>query len=246
MEKEMIIIGDIHAQWRKLARQLGYKGIKDTNLIGVGDFGVGFKHDGRSVEESRRWEEHLLGQLGASLDASRCTLHLLRGNHDDPAYFNGGRGVEGRIIYHPDYTVLTLEHLHVLLVGGAVSIDRSVRVPGETWWAGERARYDEDALERALEGLERLDVVATHSAPGFAFPPDKLAGDLAGWLARDPALADDMREERGIFDRIHAKLLERGLRPACWFYGHFHRTNRQLIDGTHFICLNELRMMRIP
>ncbi len=241
----MIIIGDIHAQWRKLTKQLGYKGIKDTNLIGLGDFGVGFKHAGRSVGESRRWEELLLGQLDASLDASRCTLHLLRGNHDDPGYFDGSRG-EGRILYHPDYTLLELEDLHILLVGGAVSIDRSVRVQEETWWSDERARYDEDALEMALEGIERLDVVATHSAPGFAFPSDKLAGELARWLVRDPSLADDIREEREIFDRIHAKLLSRGLRPAYWFYGHFHQTHRQMIDGTQFICLNELRMMRIP
>ena len=241
----MIFIGDIHGEWSKLAKLLGYKGMRDATLVSLGDFGLGFPIGGRGGEEGRLLEARLLDRLGSVLRGRGCDLHVLRGNHDDPAYFDGLPDRERRMTFHRDYTLLSAEGSNVLMIGGAISVDRSARVEGESWWPGERLLFDGDALDAALRGIDTLDIVATHTAPDFAFPENKLVGGHAGWLTADPTLESDLREERAILTRIHALLLARGLRPAHWLYGHFHQSHREEIDGTSFICLNELRMMRL-
>ena len=53
---------------------------------------------------------------------------FVRGNHDNPAYFEGTTFSYKRFIAVPDYTILQACNHSILCVGGAISIDRIYRI----------------------------------------------------------------------------------------------------------------------
>ena len=75
----MIIIGDIHGKFAELTEQLTRLQIEHTTLIQVGDFGVGFF----PLAE----EQAQLAALNDVLRTGDNQLYVIRGNHDNPAYF---------------------------------------------------------------------------------------------------------------------------------------------------------------
>lgn len=52
---------------------------------------------------------------------------FVRGNHDNPAYFDGAMFNAKRFIAVPDYSILQACNHTILCVGGAISIDRIYR-----------------------------------------------------------------------------------------------------------------------
>ena len=73
---------------------------KDTTIIQVGDFGVGFRSRARMDEE--------MVEINTRLAKNNNNLLVIRGNHDDPAYFDGNYNFSN-IEFLPDYTVRTIE-----------------------------------------------------------------------------------------------------------------------------------------
>lgn len=118
--------GDLHGNFRSI----GYN-IKSNNLIEnalivcCGDIGLGFnKPDYYKAEFNR---------LKKILSKRNVYLVFLRGNHDDPSYFDNKTIFDKRIKAVEDYTVLSVEPLHpcdgdytknILCIGGGISIDR--------------------------------------------------------------------------------------------------------------------------
>jgi UDP-2,3-diacylglucosamine pyrophosphatase LpxH len=143
----VIVIGDVHREWDALARQLRFYGITQQELIQVGDFGVGFG--------PRADEQAELLALDAVLADTGNTLWVIRGNHDDPAYFTDAALVPcARIRFVPDYSLLTVDGRTILCAGGATSSDRVLRTPGRDYWPTEGFHLDEQRIEALnLEGL---------------------------------------------------------------------------------------------
>jgi UDP-2,3-diacylglucosamine pyrophosphatase LpxH len=226
----VIVIGDVHREWDAFARQLRSYGITQQELMQVGDFGVGFG--------SRADEEADLRALDAVLAEQGNTLWVIRGNHDDPAYFSGTTPVPcARIRFLPDYSLLTVDGRTILCVGGATSSDRVLRTPGRDYWPDEGFCLDEQRI--AELDLEGLWAVVTHTAPDFA-PPLRLHTPPFS-VPGDPDLFTDLRRERSAVTRLHALLTERA-QPAYWFYGHFHGSAREDIAGTRFVMVATMEL----
>jgi UDP-2,3-diacylglucosamine pyrophosphatase LpxH len=103
----VIVIGDVHREWDAFARQLRVYGITQQELIQVGDLGVGFG--------PRAQEQAELLALDAVLSEQGNTLWVIRGNHDDPAYFTGATLTPcARIRFLPDYSLLSVEGRTIL------------------------------------------------------------------------------------------------------------------------------------
>src|SRR5438128_1744252 len=124
----LLFVGDVHGRFSDLRQLLERHSIREAAIVQVGDLGVGFQQ----VEEDRAE----LGKLDSYLGGRDCTLYAIRGNHDNPSYFEGDEddgpsalvraGPEPMRHVHllPDYSVLELEGYKLLLAGGAVSVDR--------------------------------------------------------------------------------------------------------------------------
>jgi hypothetical protein len=147
-------------------------------------------------------------------------VYFLRGNHDNP---NSCKTMKSWI---KDGTVID----DMMLIGGAWSIDHSYRTPGIDWWEDEELSYGElDALINLYEE-KNPRIMVTHDFPTIA--SYKMFVRTGRSIGRKIQYLNRTAEALQAMFEIH--------QPTLWIGGHWHTSTDQVIDGTRFICLNEL------
>ena len=245
----IMVLGDTHGSnmtiFPTLMAKFGFdKGNQKIALLHVGDVGVGFTTDHGQMLE--------LQHLNERLKKGGITLFCIRGNHDNPEWFNNqefktDNGVDGltNIVLIPDHTKLVLEVngeiKTIYCNGGAYSVDRTLRTPGKSYW------YDEHFKVPTTEELSKIgdgiDIVLTHTRPIGVWPIDKT--NIEYWLLKDMALDRDIEEEGFHMKRLIDSIKEDN--PECLhLYGHFHKSNVEYHNGWKHQCLdiNELIEIR--
>lgn len=208
MNKTIYIIGDHHGSYNRVFYKLYKHNIKDCLLIHVGDGGEGFK--------SREKELETFNILNAEFESLGIEYVSIRGNHSDPAYFDGSINLSHFKLI-PDYTRQVINGEEFLFVGGAISIDRGVRTLNQSYWADEPF-----VLKPELAG--KCDVLITHSAPLWI--GDYTKGGIARWCDVDKTLWDDCVKERTDITSLF-KLAQ----PKKAFMGHFHNSHFAEYEG---------------
>lgn len=246
--KGIVVSGDIHGDYEALVYKCCIQyGMTDTLIIVAGDCGFGFNRPG--------YYEDICIKLNSRLAKANNWIVFIRGNHDNPAYFDGIEVNYKRWKAVPDYSILKVCDHTILCVGGAISVDRTWRMyenrieTGDgkltpfIYWPDEAPMYDQTKLE-AISKNHTIDVVITHTAPSFC---QKLQNILIqDWLVKDENLLDDIKHERKVMDSIHSFLKDNGHPLQHWFMGHFHYSWHSEIEGTQYNILNcmELRELR--
>jgi DNA repair exonuclease SbcCD nuclease subunit len=223
----VIVSGDIHSKYDEILNFINKYGIINAAIIIVGDFGIGFRHPLAEISKLKKFNN--------VLKESNTTIFVVRGNHDDPSYFYGERYNTSHIKFISDYSVLNINDINILCVGGAVSIDRSSRKKytegmGRDWWSDEVFKLN---IEK-IKTFENIDIVITHSAPHFAYPYTK--NDFDDWAEKDEFLKKDVESERNDISALYYTLIEKN-EIKKWYYGHFHKHNEMYYDNTQFVCL---------
>ena len=255
--KSIVVSGDIHGDFNQLVFKacVQYQ-MRDTLLIVAGDCGFGFEKPGYYEDMARRNAKRL--------SESNNWIVFVRGNHDNPAYFDGSTFKHRRMMAVPDYTVIQACGHTILCVGGAISIDRSYRL--EQWnneqkrlsrvhhdvpdgrlakhyyWADEAPIYDDIRLGKINEKFA-IDIVITHSAPSFCQLQNK--SFLMQYASSDEALLDDVRTERETMDALYHHLLHDAHPLTHWYYGHFHQSWNCAIDEVMFSMLDVMEFREI-
>jgi UDP-2,3-diacylglucosamine pyrophosphatase LpxH len=206
----LVFIGDVHGEFNELSDKVANTYLKNSSFIQVGDFGLGFKH--------RENETDHLNALNERLKDANNEMYVIRGNHDNPAYFNNDSGYSN-IEFLKDYSVLRIEDLTILLAGGAVSIDRSSRHIGSSYWVGEEFVYEESLVAMSIKELKTIDIVVTHNSP-IEFHPQDLNNNVMAWSRRDTDLLSDLSKERYRHSMLLNHLIGKKLKPKFWYYGH--------------------------
>jgi hypothetical protein len=228
----IIVVGDTHGKIKELGYNIRerYK-ITDSIICLAGDIGLGFNKPMYHLNEFKYFNE--------IAKKTNNVIFVVRGNHDDPEYFNGQCFEYSNVKLVPDYYFLETQIYDILFVGGGISIDRTYRTLGSTYWMNEFPVYREDKLKI----IDKPDIVITHSAPTFCHPTDKIG--LLEWSKLDKQLLEDCDKDRMVFTKIFDYLKNNNKQPKHWIYGHFHMSYNQLIDGTQFKVLNELEMFEL-
>ena len=161
------------------------------------------------------------------------THRFIRGNHDDPAACQRHKNYAGEYGYD--------ESLGFFFLGGAFSIDyawRQARMkvnPTPIWWPDEQLEENQLRKATALFCDSKPDIVATHDCPEsvsqyilsimlVGFRPEKLISTRTGrWL----------------------QTMFAAHQPKIWLFGHYHVDVTTIIEGTEFVCLNELSVRDI-
>lgn len=155
----------------------------------------------------------------SAVDARRHMI--LGGNHDNydempnwPHFFG-------------DFGVHTVEGFgDIFFIRGGLSIDRHLRTEGISWWANE-----ELSMAKCYEALAeykrvRPNFVVSHECPQTVVP------HVTESLRIIPSRTNQLLEQ--LF-AIH--------QPRTWVFGHYHKSWRKMIDGTQFVCLDELECL---
>lgn len=246
--KGIVVAGDIHGDFKALVYKccVQYR-MTDTLIVVAGDCGFGFHRPG--------YCEDLYMQLSSRLSKANNWIVFVRGNHDNPAYFDGHQVNYKRWKAVPDYSIIKACGYTILCVGGAISVDRGWRryenyidtgdgkLTPYVYWPDERPLYDQARLE-AIDKMCAVDTVITHTAPSFC--EKQSHQDIQNWLVKDEDLQEDIKEERQTMDRLLSFLKEHGHPVDQWYYGHFHESWHSEIDGVRYNMLDcmELRELR--
>jgi Icc-related predicted phosphoesterase len=120
-----------------------------------------------------------------------------------------------------------MEHNGKLIqfIGGATSIDRTMRKEGISYWKDEILKYEKDKLRK-------VDILVTHTAPSWCFP-QTFNEMVYGWAREDADLLEDLTDERAVMDEI-----VKACQPSLHLYGHFHSSWNEEINGCKHRLLN--------
>lgn len=197
---DVYAIGDIHGNNDAIIRL--NKLVKDSTIISVGDYGIGF-------QQNKKKEERIQQNLNDELQVNSNKLLVVRGNHDDPSYFRKETSLKlSNIEFLEDYALRDFNGFRILFVGGAISVDRKYRRQGVSYWEDEVFVLNKDKIQEC-------DILITHSAPSWVGPCDKL--DISGFCANDFSLWDECVKERKDIDELIK--LSKAKKHYC---GHFH------------------------
>lgn len=217
--KPILFLGDHHGAWSSVFDILESKNISDCYIISVGDMGIGFKY---TKEQEYKQAEN----LSNFFKERNIRFYGIRGNHDNPSYFKGN----DRIVFEnfeliEDYTVMEYGDKKIQFIGGAISIDRTGRREGVSYWKDEKLIYNKKACQK-------VDVLVTHTAPSYCFPQG-FNQIVYGWALEDAYLLGDLSNERAIMNEIF-----KTCQPSQHFYGHFHVSYTEEINGCKHYLLN--------
>lgn len=243
--KNVYATGDIHGNIRSLSFFINEgKKMKDSFVIVCGDIGLGFSSPVAISND--------LNRICPKLAKNGNAIGVFRGNHDDPSWFHEpekmneiclNKGVDGitrnEFVIIDDYTILKSRYGNILCVGGARSVDKSVRIEGFSWWKDEMVQ---DMPENFIEELGdmKIDYVCTHTGPSVAYPLEN-GGIMEAYAMYDSTLIEDCESERIKLSELWSKLTELGHNIKYWLYGHFHSHFERQVDKTCFICLDMFR-----
>lgn len=251
-KKPIYVIADLHGFFNVLKVNIEINDLlKNCIIICAGDIGVGFDKEEVYL--------HKFEELNKIMENNNVDCFMIRGNHDDPSYFNGSIFLSN-IKLIPDYTIISNGEHNILCVGGAISIDREYRkkmyenkisylsklFPNKSvdeirndnprfYWENESPILDYDTLQEINSNSIKINYVVTHTSPSFAFKKDK--DGIKKWIECDEKLDLDTSYERSVMDSIYNTLNENKNNLICWVYGHFHEHYEEIINGTKFIAL---------
>jgi len=242
----IITSGDWHGEFNTVIREIKRLDLQDCTIFQVGDFGMGFAKLKKDLRQ--------LDRFNLTLRVRNIYLYAIRGNHDNPKYFDGSISTSN-IKLLPDYSVVQVDDQNILCIGGAISIDRKpnakqVGFDGKPWkgrkegvnyWADEALVFKPELVK----DLNNIDIVITHSAPDFCQP--RIKNGLSTWATEDLGLIEECAVERNNLSKIYDILKANNCPLKSWFYGHFHFHETERFENTDFTVLdiNEFWEVRI-
>jgi hypothetical protein len=110
-------------------------------------------------------------------------------------------------------------------IAGGFSIDKQYRREGLTWFEEEEMNSSQEA--KCLKEYEKRkpEIVISHEGP------DSIVDSFFLYTYKYPGGSRTLK---------FFELLLRRHRPKVWVFAHHHKSKDETINGTRFICLNEL------
>jgi predicted phosphodiesterase len=178
-----------------------------------------------------------VGDLGLGFPKSESPVlpkhcKFIRGNHDNPAVCR----------IHPNYLgdfgATEIDGHSIFYVSGAWSIDRKDRTEGVSWWPDEELTIAE--LNTALDQYiaTKPEIMITHDGPQQATTYILNRFMLSNNIAYSERTPTTTRTGQALYAMFEA------YQPKLWVFGHWHYSWIKRINGTVFMCLNELEMQR--
>lgn len=211
---KIVIAGDWHRDVRH-AKAVIHTAAENglSTVLHVGDLGVFWPVF--DVDTLRRLPERTRGftsMLSEAVAEAGIDFRFVDGNHDNHDFLDGlhegsreAVTVDG-LNYQPRGSRMELGGRSFGFLGGAGSIDRELRMPGEDWWAQEEIT----SADVAALGEDSLDVLIAHEAPSGV--------PTAKYFPVPLQLELDMQVSRD-----HLRTAVEKTEPSLVFCGHWHQ-----------------------
>ena len=238
--KNYIFIGDPHGidAIQDILKHFTKDVPDNTIMFFCGDIGLGFN----SIEK----ESKALDNCNNIAKKHNYHLILVRGNHDNPnLYVNTSPLNKSNITVIEDYTLVNTFDKNVLCIGGAISIDRSRRTEGKSYWKNETVKPIDEFLSIDIQYADfNIDIICAHSSPTYIKPINTSVIDqgkiVQDWSIWDSKLKQDNWNDRHTLNDIY-EFISKYHKISHWIYGHFHDSFYSVKNNTEFIGLDCFR-----
>lgn len=247
--KNVYVIGDVHGHFEMLQDLIKMRDyLNNCIIIVAGDSGFGFY--------SYDYYDKKMTELNMTLLENNIKVYFVRGNHDDPSYFEENKIKFSNIETIPDYSIIQVGNDNILCVGGGVSIDRIFRKEKDnaqfemyksigmdnrfypSYWENELPLYNKEILDEIKANDIQIKYVISHTSPSFCFKVGMKGIEF--FLDGDKDLVETLTIERQTMDMIYEHLKKDEHPLTKWVYGHFHAHNDDIIDNVRFITLKNI------
>ena len=216
------ITGDMH---RDFTRLNGLTFSNDDVLIILGDVGINYYLN----EEDAKLKDYL--------NRLHVKLFCIRGNHEErpknistykeKRMFGGKVYIEDKypnLIFSKDGEEYIINGKHVLVIGGAYSVDKYYRIMrGYRWFKDEQLTKEEmDSIYKKVKG-KKYDLVLTHTCP-YKYEPKEVFLDGINQSKVDKTM------------EIFLDRIEENINYDKWYCGHYHTEKK--IDKLEFMFEN--------
>ena len=210
-EKRLLIFsGDIHGNLKGIVWKISIQyQLRNVDLIIAGDFGVGFGAPSAMDVQYNSVKDRL--------EKYDINIYVVRGNHDDPSYFDGKHDYS-RLKFLEDHKIYDICGKKIYPVGGAHSVDRVGRIDENNdyihYGSSRRCWWENEPPIKNYKNLpDNVDIVVSHEAP-ISFEP------VVVRETEDLKLWNDILDARNYLNYIlnHVKI-------SWWIHGHYHRSS---------------------
>lgn len=247
--QRMVNIEDVQAAYTSKLKRSSYLNstsnvdntYNDSVIIVCGNCGIGTK--------SKEYYDDVFTEFNKILDANNCFVLFVRGNNDDPSYFENRLIDFEHIKTIPDYSVVALKTYNCLCVGGSVSFDKEWKLSQEKefgkkmFWENEAPIFKEDELDAILKKF-KISCVVTSTSPSFAYPSTN-AYKKSKWLSEDKSIFNRFSDERRIIDKIYEKIIDGDNKPYIWAYGRFKLSNQAKVNDILFSSMQSYQFVQL-
>jgi predicted phosphodiesterase len=166
-----------------------------------------------------------LGDMGfnySKLESLDPTKHrFVPGNHDN--YDNLPPHA-----FQADWGQVVMGDLEFFYIRGAYSVDKAYRIPHRSWWPQEEMEYR--SAQECIDTIAVLQpkIILSHDCPFVCY--------------REGVLTNPVKIDPSRTTQILSAVFE-VWKPELWVFGHHHNDWTKQIEGTQFVCLNELSSM---
>lgn len=220
---------------------LSFNNYDNTLIIVSGNCGIGIK--------SKKYYEDTFAELDKVLAANNSYIFFVRGNNDDPSYFENKAIDFEHVKTLPDYSVVALKNYNCLCIGGSVSIDKEWKLSQEKqfgikmFWENEAPIFDEKKLDEILNEFN-ISCVVTSTAPTFVYPGTN-SFKRSKWFSNDKTILKEFNKERKTMDKIYENIMDCDHKPYLWFYGRFKLGQNSKTNDIMFVSLTQYQTMQI-
>jgi DNA repair exonuclease SbcCD nuclease subunit len=241
----IVAIGDVHGKFDQLISKMEtiLEGNTGVNFVQLGDFGLGFE---QPVQD---W--NTLNPINELLKQSDSMMYVIRGNHDNPAFWYRGCGYHfSNIKFVPDDSIVIIEDKRCYFAGGAVSIDRTRRRQGIDYWCGEtyyeRSRQCLECRCHQYHKGDVIDLLFTHDVYHPCSPYTIQNSESVKYFADfDEHLIKDLEISQVIMRGLYEDILRTNPK-FTWYHGHYHEShvtnnNEQITHSLSELEFKEVR-----
>lgn len=201
------VISDIHGNLNSLEKSLSKCPTQCEQIFLLGDIGFGFKE----------FDVKGYNELIAFYNKKGKMITAIQGNHDNAEVTYGITTLDGPEVY-------VYNGKFFLLIPGALSYDKKLRVEGVSWWRNEEMNHAHCNETFDLIVNYNFDYILSHDAP--------LSKYLDFFSQTLPSATNTM------LNGILTKLSEKN-KKLTWIHGHLHQSYIEQINDISLIGLAE-------
>jgi DNA repair exonuclease SbcCD nuclease subunit len=232
----IIAIGDVHGKFDQLVLKMKVvlEGNTGVNFVQVGDFGLGFD------QPFQDWKK--LEPINELLKKTDSMLYVIRGNHDNPAFWDWGTSFHfSNIDFVPNDYIRIIEDKVCYFAGGAVSVDRTRRRQGIDYWCGET--YNPKPVRYITD---KIDILFTHDVYHPSSPYTIANSAVVNYFADvDENLIEDLQISQSVMENLYNDIIQTNPN-FVWYHGHYHEShvtnnNEQITHSLSELEFKEVR-----